>query len=808
MRHLAVSAIGLLGLFGTMDAAKTVYIPSDYNNYWSDHYCNTNGQNGTINSLDDLKDPNEKWCKTRSYETDNIICLWEAGFGTDPTKMKNPADESQTFDLTKQMAGCEEILKYHIDSLKATYADGENLNKYKILFMLYYTTEWMAYGSGVDYTIGAMWVNPAAIGVGSSSDPYYVLAHELFHAMSYQAYCDKPSSNLNAFQDSYNGAFWEICAQHAAMDIYPNQSEYFDNYMFMNSYHGLSTRKHYAPSFMLDELDEYVGSKSALGSLWTSNVSGEHAYNTVTNTFFNGDWSAMCDFAGKAAMHTVAMDYEEGSHGLAMKSVRATAQQNDYSGYENSYAYYDVIKNFRAVPYAVDYDKRHFAIRDCQAPQDFGFNAIQLFPEHRESDGSATIRMRFRGHTGGDNSKNAGWRWGFVAVDNNGASRFGTVYSDTDRVVSFDVEAADKEVWLVVTGTPSEFNDAHYYSWEAGFPKYYRYPYEFRLENAVPMGYNADWEGAKSGGAYHSNGGGWVASTASVAATAYVGPNAKVLGHATVSGNARIEDFAVVKGYATVSDNAVVNENALVYGNAAVSGNAVVSGEARVLNGSKISGNAFVTDNVFLQNTSVTDNAVACGNMFVNSYATYELSNTAIVGGDIDTYDENKTYEGTQSISSGTCLQVPSSGNNNRSTYDGSGNLSSSSISSLTENWNDVKARLTTLSNSISSSRSNPNYDINLTGLYSSYYDTDTEINLPVTGVDNLVSVDNMQVFTSGHQIFVKGASVGARISLYGVNGQLVADKVADADVVIFDVNLGTYIVVANGEAHKVVLYR
>lgn len=93
----------------------------------------------------------------------------------------------------------------------------------------------------------------------------------------------------------------------------------------------------------------------------------------------------------------------------------------------------------------------------------------------------------------------------------------------------------DKEVWLVVTGAPTEHNSAHNYTWEAGFPKYYRYPYEVRFENALPMGYNEDFEGVKQFGAVHPNGGGWVANTAMVAATAYVGPNAKVLGSETVS---------------------------------------------------------------------------------------------------------------------------------------------------------------------------------------------------------------------------------------------------------------------------------
>ena len=46
----------------------------------------------------------------------------------------------------------------------------------------------------------------------------------------------------------------------------------------------------------------------------------------------------------------------------------------------------------------------------------------------------------------------------------------------------------------------------------------------------------------------HSNGGGWVADTASVSDTAYVGLDAQVYGYARVSGTAQVFDNARVYG--------------------------------------------------------------------------------------------------------------------------------------------------------------------------------------------------------------------------------------------------------------------
>ena len=53
----------------------------------------------------------------------------------------------------------------------------------------------------------------------------------------------------------------------------------------------------------------------------------------------------------------------------------------------------------------------------------------------------------------------------------------------------------------------------------------------------------------------HSNGGGFVANTATVAKSVYVGPHAIVYGKATCTDKARVEDCAQVSGTARLSGN-------------------------------------------------------------------------------------------------------------------------------------------------------------------------------------------------------------------------------------------------------------
>jgi hypothetical protein len=165
-----------------------------------------------------------------------------------------------------------------------------------------------------------------------------------------------------------------------------------------------------------------------------------------------------------------------------------------------------------------------------------------------------------------------------VAVKN-GTPRYGPLTSAADGQISFQTQPGEREVYLVVTGTPGT---VHHYAFLDGYTKNYRYPYEFRIDGAVPSGYEPGYvkPPAPGGGRWHSNGGGWVDARANVAASAYVGPRAAVYGNSTVSGNARIEDLAWVNSGATVTGNAVVKNSALVQGGANLSGNVVIGGDA------------------------------------------------------------------------------------------------------------------------------------------------------------------------------------------------------------------------------------
>ena len=136
--------------------------------------------------------------------------------------------------------------------------------------------------------------------------------------------------------------------------------------------------------------------------------------------------------------------------------------------------------------------------------------------------------------------------------------------------------------------------------------------------------------GAGTAGSFHSNGGGFVQSTAAVADTAHVGKMAVVCGQAKVEGRAKI------LGNAQVLNGATVKNDALVYGNAIISNNASVQNNAKVYGNAEVKGTAVVKDNA-----KVYGMAVVSGGTVKDSAQVYDM---AKVSGTASVYDKAKVW--------------------------------------------------------------------------------------------------------------------------------------------------------------------
>ncbi|MEV0612571.1 DUF6055 domain-containing protein [Nonomuraea sp. NPDC050404] len=505
-------------------AAKTVYIPARW------------ASTGEV-----------PWVAQRTKESANFILLWGDRSGTDPRN----APSQYRFDPDNILGQLENLYSFYVNTMRFTPETGL-LAQHKIIVII--TRTWSnapldawATGGSTDGRVGVINIAPGAALPGS-----WGLAHELAHVFQNYTFLGRPGYG---FTHPGSGTFWEASAEFMAMQVYPRTAAGdLTRFIRTENLAYSSSRHHYGAWMLLQYIKDRDG-LAMFNRIWNEARNTEHPLE-VYRRIAGIDQAELNRRVGEYAQRNVTWDY----------SNRA-----DFMPFINSL--YPFITAYNGVPVlAVNAAAGHFRVSDALAPSDYGYNKIRLVPS---SDG-ALIRMRFRGHI--NSAAQSGWTYGFVAV-RNGVPRYGPVHNSSNGEVTFQTQPGERDVYLVVTGAPGA---VHKYAYLDGYPKNYRYPYQFRLQGATPWGFEPGHvrPPAPGNGRWHSNGGGWVDNRANVAATAYVGPRAAVYGNSTVSGNARIEDLAWVNSGATVTGNAVVKNSALVQGGANLSGSVVVGGDA------------------------------------------------------------------------------------------------------------------------------------------------------------------------------------------------------------------------------------
>ncbi len=287
----------------------------------------------------------------------------------------------------------------------------------------------------------------------------------------------------------------------------------------------------------------------------------------------------------------------------------------------------------------------YYTVPTERAPQQAGMNLVPLVPT------GDTISVTLEGLT---DVQGADWRACIVVEQYDGTTRYSDLFSDGETMQMAWNSGTDSQAYLTVCATPdtdtyvqvglpygpdSEFAETNY-----PFSSKTRYPYAVTI-NGAEMQHQQNTS-ASGYGSYHPNGGGFVASTATVDASVYVGPNAKVLDYATVTGNAVIDDYATVCGSAQVSGNAIVNGHAVIAERAVVKDNAIISDYAGVMGNAVVSEYGRVIESGLIYNDyRVSGNATVKGVAFC--MASGSLSGQAIADGDY--YDD-----GNKAVSAGT----------------------------------------------------------------------------------------------------------------------------------------------------------
>lgn len=573
MKKLILLAILSLSSYYSI-AQKTLFIPTE----WSDP--NNEFYNKVSNS--------------RKYESTNFVLYWGDKIGANPSAYPeaalrfNPQSVTDTLEYT--------FKRYITDLHFVNNAPTTNLGKYKIIIMMMNTwkstdprLQAFAQASSFSNTIGAMFVHPEATRDGGA------LSHEFAHTLQMMMHIQENPGNGNAFAGyDWASAFYEGHANFMRAQAYPQWSEIdgtLTRWIQTRHFMWSSNRHHYTNFHLLYYVQEKEGFDFTR-RMWAESKSEEHPLETIKR-LKGFTQEQLNDYLWGYAQRQAAFDYPIQSNSqINTSSNFGKTIRNVYNSIKTNMPRYTSRQH--AILTKVAGTTNQYYTNNDWAPQDYGMNIIPLYPTCTSTQKKVSIK--FKGHTE-VNTSQAGWRYGFVTTKSDGTiSRYSSMYN-SDGEASFTLDTStETDLFLVVFSAPKVHIN---YNMDVGYPKQRRYPYELKIANAKPEGYQpaTDFRAfLKINGHLHANGGGWVSNNAVVAPSAYVGPYA-IVRASNVSGNARIEDYAMVDG-STISDNVIVRNNACVY-NTTLSNSAIVEGNSwmeggSVTNTANIKGNAML----------------------------------------------------------------------------------------------------------------------------------------------------------------------------------------------------------------------
>ena len=610
-------------IFFNLSAQKTVFRPTEFDTPANEYYNNVSD--------------------TRKYESANFVLYWGDKVGTNPAVY---ADNDLRFVPKSVADTLEYIFKRYITDLHfINNAPTTNFGKYKIMIMMMNT--WtstdarltgFAAASSFSNTIGAMFVHPQATKDGGA------LSHEFAHTLQMMMRIQENPGNQTAFAGyDWAGPFYEGHANYMRAMAYPQWADTdgtLTRWLQTRHFMWSSNRHHYTNYHLLF----YVQAKEGFDftrRMWAESTYQEHPLETIKR-LKGFTQEQLNDYLWGYAQRQPAFDYpiQWNDQITATKNFGSKIREVHQFIKSNMPRY--VSRQFTLLTKVAGTTDQYYTNEDW-APQDYGMNIIPLYPTCTETQKKVTVK--FKGHTE-VNTVQAGWRYGFVTTKADGTVSRYSPMSTGEGEASFTLDAAtEANIYLVVYSAPKTHIN---YNMDVGYPKQRRYPYELKIANAVPEGYQAAADFRKflkTNGKIHTNGGGWISNNASVASTVYVGPYAIVKG-GTLTGNVRVEDFATVEG-GNISGSAIITGNSYVY-NATISGNAVVEG------------------NGWMEGGSVTNTANLKGNAMCWG-ATY--SGTVVVGGDAEV----------PSCAAGVYMQAPY-WRNGRTECDGKGATDASNI--------------------------------------------------------------------------------------------------------------------------------
>lgn len=391
-------------------AQKKLYIPKDLQ-----------GMN--------LKADTSKWSLNRSIETDDLIFMWERGFGNDVSNPPQLKGHDMSFNLLNLRDRIQTFYHFFRDTLGfVTPHYQSKADHYKMMVMVNYSLDGTAYGGTYDNFIGALWVAPNRI----QDTKMNCMAHELGHSFQAQIMAD-------SIGQCWGGTgFFEMASQWMLWQVNPDwitdENYHFEAFKTLTHKAFLHMDNIYHSPYVLQWWSDLHG-RQFIAELFRQGVIGEDPVMTYKR--MNGlSQSAFCDEIFRGYQHLVNFDF---THAYKETRQYAATFNTELETCSNGW------------------------LRPKSLPEGYGFNAIKL--DDRVNLNSPIFHLHLRGNQ---------LRYGFVGITTNGES----IYSDVNATSFTSNGQTLKHLYLIIMGAPEHHADVMTHG---NTPEYKQYPYEFQV---------------------------------------------------------------------------------------------------------------------------------------------------------------------------------------------------------------------------------------------------------------------------------------------------------------------------------------
>ena len=384
----------------------------------------------------DLEADTSQWSLKRSIETNDLIFMWERGFGADVSNPPQLEGHDMSFNLLNLRDRVQSFYHFFRDTLGfVTPQHPSKADRYKMMVMVNYSLDGTAYGGTYDNFIGALWVAPNRI----QDTKMNCMAHELGHSFQSQIMAD-------SIGDCWGGTgFFEMASQWMLWQVNPNwltdENYHFEAFRKLTHKAYLHMENIYHSPYVLQWWSDLHGRK-CIAELFRQGKMGEDP--VITYKRMNHlTQAAFCDEMLRGYQHLMNFDFHH-----ARQETR---------------------------PYACTFDTELEQatagwLRPKELPEGYGFNAIKL--DSRVNLSSKEFRLRIKGDR---------LRYGFVGVTSDDESIYSPVNATTFAVPK---SKTLKHLYLVVMGAPERHEDVMTSAGSEQEPATYRqFPYEFQIHD-------------------------------------------------------------------------------------------------------------------------------------------------------------------------------------------------------------------------------------------------------------------------------------------------------------------------------------